>query len=63
MQQIVVFCDDDTCIHNHDGAVCRNPVLTLEKEFGELEKGKHKVFVACKDYRSKEDADNRESDG
>ena len=63
VKPIVVFCNDDTCIHNQNGSVCGNRMLTLEKEFGEFEKGKHKVYVACQDYRSKEDADNRESDG
>lgn len=53
---MIVFCDDDTCIHN-DGTACRAPNIEIKLGHGTREDGSTGAINVCSDYRrSSEDA-------
>ncbi len=55
---VIVFCYEDTCIHNNQDSTCTCESITIDKEFGEIEQGRHVVHPTCQNYRSKENAEN-----
>lgn len=51
---MIVFCDDDTCVHNRNGN-CSLIAIELEMRGGEFKDGKQEIFNSCKNYKEKTD--------
>ena len=52
----LVFCNDDTCIHNQSGIACTLSRVNMEKEHAiSCDNNKIQCYVICRDYEGEED--------
>lgn len=52
----LIFCNDDTCVHNTSGIACKRSQINLELEsYIDCVGAGIVKCVVCKDYKGKED--------
>ncbi len=54
---ILVFCDNDSCIHNRSGC-CYSDVISIEVKLGEFQSGERLRYPTCQDCKEEDDEDD-----
>lgn len=56
---IVVFCNDDSCIHNRSGCCCSD-AISIKVKLGEFRSGERLRYPNCQNYKEKLKEKNNE---